>query len=257
MSPAPELDPASAASTGAEDLRIEECAVRAWPALESVESDGWLLRATPGVGRRRSNSAIPPAGPDAPPGLDAVESFYRRRGLDPLIQVAPSHRHAELDARLAERGYARESPTLVLRAPLAGSVHPDPWVRLGARDKQWKWAYEAIGGADPSVERVVDRIPGRTAFARALRDGEIAGVGAGVLDGDRVGVFAMGTAVEHRRQGVAGSVLSALLRWGFEAGATGAWLQVEETNHAARRLYAAHGFTPSHRYHYRRLRFPG
>ncbi len=253
-----------------EDLDIEECAVRSWPALVTGESGGWLLRATPGVDRRRSNSAVPPRSPGSNPGsdLDRVEEFYRRRGSDAVIQVGPAHRHHGLDRYLAARGYEVESPTLVLRVrltvpgpgeptlPVTGSVRPG-WfhVEHGHRDREWTLAHDAITGRDDaSAELVLDRIPGRTSFARALHGRAVLGVGFGVLDtvAPKLGIFAMGTAVQHRGKGVAGAVLSALLRWGAAAGATSAWLQVEESNHAARGLYAAHGFVLSHRYHYRR-----
>ena len=43
-------------------LLVEELAARAWPAAEALRLDGWLLRHTPALSRRRSNSALPLAG---------------------------------------------------------------------------------------------------------------------------------------------------------------------------------------------------
>lgn len=43
-------------------LLIEQLAVNAWPAATVQLVDGWLLRHTPAVARRRSNSALPPPG---------------------------------------------------------------------------------------------------------------------------------------------------------------------------------------------------
>ncbi|MHB1433711.1 MAG: hypothetical protein ACYCVZ_16570, partial [Streptosporangiaceae bacterium] len=45
------------------EWQIEAHAARAWPAASAVPVDGWLLRHTPGVLRRRSNSVLPPLGP--------------------------------------------------------------------------------------------------------------------------------------------------------------------------------------------------
>jgi ribosomal protein S18 acetylase RimI-like enzyme len=39
--------------------RIEEHAVVAWPSTHAEQGGGWLLRHTPGVGKRRNNSALP------------------------------------------------------------------------------------------------------------------------------------------------------------------------------------------------------
>ena len=38
---------------------VEELAARGWPAAETLRRDGWLLRHTPSLTRRRSNSALP------------------------------------------------------------------------------------------------------------------------------------------------------------------------------------------------------
>ena len=56
----------------------------------------------------------------------------------------------------------------------------------------------------------------------------------------------------QRRKGLSRAALSALLRRGQEAGATGACLQVVADNHSAIRLYESLGFANElYRYHYR------
>jgi ribosomal protein S18 acetylase RimI-like enzyme len=240
----------------AEDLVIEEVAVRAWPALVAEEEDGWLLRATPRVARRRSNSALPPVH-GALGGLSLVEAFYKERNTDILIQVSPAHRHEELDRHLEAQGYQLDAPTLVLRAPVAQAgraERPSCRVELSKRDDHWTRTAAAIDGrAATDGELVMDRITGQTVFARAIRDDTGLGVGAGVLDDGWFGIFSMGTLPAYRHSGVATALLAALLHWAQDAGAHSAWLQVEENNLAARRLYDTHGFEYSHRYHYRRL----
>jgi GNAT superfamily N-acetyltransferase len=240
------------------DLLIEGLAVRAWPALVTSAVNGWLLRATPGVARRRSNSALPPA-QDALAALPEVEQFYRQRHAPVLVQLSPAHRHKELDSHLADRGYLVSAPTLVLRASLSpaelGQQHSAPnGVELGERDEQWTQALEAIDGrVDAAGDLVMDRIPARTVFAKAVQERSGVGVGAGVLENGWLGVFAMGTDPSYRRRGVASAVLRTLLEWAQREGAHSAWLQVEANNAAALALYEAHGFQLSHRYHYRVL----
>src|ERR1700742_4556446 len=94
-------------------LLVEELAVRGWPAAETRRVDGWLLRHTPSLTRRRSNSALP-LGEGADPRV--VEDFYARRGSRALVQVSPAERHTGLDGVLARRGWACEGPTDVLAA---------------------------------------------------------------------------------------------------------------------------------------------
>lgn len=82
--------------------RLEMLAARAWPALEAVRMDGWLLRRMPSVGRRRLNSALP-VGDGA--AVEEVERFYRAHGMTPLVQVAPAEGLHALDAELEARGW--------------------------------------------------------------------------------------------------------------------------------------------------------
>jgi GNAT superfamily N-acetyltransferase len=77
---------------------LEELAARAWPAGESERVDGWLLRRTPSVTRRRLNSALPMGRDGA--ALEDVERFYRGHGMTPLVQVAPAEDLGELDVRI-------------------------------------------------------------------------------------------------------------------------------------------------------------
>ncbi|CAM3877581.1 GNAT family N-acetyltransferase [Nocardiopsis rhodophaea] len=249
----------------ADDIVIDRQAARAWPAMVVEYARGWVLRSSPGVARSRSNSALPPQR-DAVDGLSAVQEFYARRDQPILIQVSPAHRHSMLDDHLADRGFQRLSPTLVMRASLAEEpglkvgrgrrtgVGGERWpVRLGHRDEAWTRTLQWVDGrSDAAGELVMDRIPGRTVFARVMDGATVASVGAGVVDGGWLGVFCMGTRPEYRRRGTATALLRSLLTWGRDKGARSAWLQVEEGNTAARKLYEAHGFEESHRYHYRR-----
>ncbi len=71
-------------------LLIEELAVRAWPAREAVPVDGWLLRHTPALTRRRSNSALALGDGDAR-DLAPVMEFYAHRGRRASAGFERSH----------------------------------------------------------------------------------------------------------------------------------------------------------------------
>jgi GNAT superfamily N-acetyltransferase len=233
-------------------LLIEELAARGWPAAEALRCDGWLLRHTPSLPRRRSNSALPLAGEHG--DLALVEDFYARRGARALVQVSPAEERAGLDAELAGRGWTREGPTDVLvvdagtalAATVAGEValsdRPDPdWVAA--------WATcEGRADADEHARVVLERIEPTTAYARAAAD---LGVGLAVCERGWAGLFCVATAASARRRGIAGHVVHALTAWAVEHGARRLYLQVESANAPAHALYGRVGFTRSHGYHYR------
>lgn len=82
-------------------------------------------------------------------------------------------------------------------------------------------------------------------------DGEPVGIGRAVAEDGWTGVFTMATIRTARRRGVGGLALSAIAQWGEANDAPHLYLQVEQSNVAARRLYPAAGFTEPAEYHYR------
>ena len=73
-----------------------------------------------------------------------------------------------------------------------------------------------------------------------------------VHDGELAGLFEIATAEAARGKGFGRRIVLSALKWARLRGAREAWLQVEAANVAARRLYAAIGFSEVYRYHYRR-----
>jgi ribosomal protein S18 acetylase RimI-like enzyme len=233
---------------------LEALAARAWPAAESERVDGWLLRRTPAVQRRRSNSALP-IGRDGA-SIETVERFYRGHGMTPLVQLAPAEELVALDTELAAHGWRADGATDILVArdvPVSATAGVDVTVRDSV-DRAWLEAWVAAEGrsdAEETYAHVLRLIPSPAGFAIAHVEGRAAGVGIAVCKSGWSGVFCMATDPAVRRRGVARAVLASLAAWSRERGAWRIYLQVECDNRAARALYAALGFERSHGYHFR------
>jgi GNAT superfamily N-acetyltransferase len=231
-------------------LALERAAARGWPASEVEEAGGWLLRATPGLGRARSNGALPLV-PD--PDVDLLEAWYAARGRPAGVQVAPLERHGGLDDRLAARGYVAEYEVDVLTAPAADLPAPaEPVALLSAASSRWldAWGRAEEREDTPAHARtVLAAVAGRAAFALSPRG---LGVGMAVRDPREpvAGLFCLATSRAARGQGVGTAVLRALAEWAAGDGAELLYLQVGRRN-PAQALYRRHGFTRSHGYHHR------
>ncbi|GGQ05364.1 GNAT family N-acetyltransferase [Streptosporangium pseudovulgare] len=251
--------------------RIERCAALAWPAAVTEEHEGWLLRHSSGVTRRRSNSALPPPAPVR--SIEHVERFYRDRGAPVRVQISPAEHHRELDARLAGLGYRVESGVAVLTARTgdvvaatarataipAAEVRADaapavPVVEVAGDPGGWLAVFADLDGHSDSEtvgREVISRIAGPAAFLSVSHEGRAAAMGMVVADSGWAGVFCMATRPDLRRRGLAAAVLGAGARWAAGQGADRLYLQVEKDNLAARALYERVGFTYSHGYHFR------
>lgn len=222
---------------------------QAWPAPAVTDLAGWRLRFADGV-TKRANSVWPAAEPDdVEAAIDEVERFYARRGLPSTFQISGGSRPGDLDDRLAARGYEIVDPTLVMtRALSEGSDTVEGLAPLPSREwlELW-WSVDGRGGPAElkTAEEILTGVP-----AIYARIGD--GIGRGVLQDDRLGIYTMAVAPHARRRGLAGQVLDTLLTWGAARGAREAYLVVVEQNTAARALYDGAGFAVAGGYHYRR-----
>ena len=250
---------------------------RAWQPVESEPLGEWTLRAAyekgpreahPGgavVGRRagftrRANSALPLGDPgmELDAALDRVRDWYATRDLPAYVQTATGAEGAQelLCAELEKRGWRSEVTAEVQvggLAPIADLDADVSAVRLDrSLDESWLHRYQRFGVPGPHVLQVLSSGPS-VWFASITGTGDIpAAIGRCVVDGRWAGFMAVEVAPEHRRQGLATTVMAALARRALDEGASAAWLQVESDNDGARALYAGMGFQVHHHYHHYR-----
>jgi N-acetylglutamate synthase len=235
--------------------RLEAHALQAWPATITERLDGgWVLRATPGLDRGRSNHALTPCRPlresEMPGAIERVEAFARAHGIHAGIQVSPVSLHGTLMSELDRRGWGTRWPVLVLagrRDSGAWSTAPVAVVREDHATPEWlaAWARCEPGrDVQAHASTVFRRLAGRASFAR-LDD---VAVGVAVEADGLVGLFCLAVDPARRRSGLGTALVRALLA-GSEASV--AYLQVEERNAPAVALYERLGFGEAYRYCHR------
>ncbi len=233
---------------------LENVAANAWPAAERQALDGWLLRASPAP-TRRVNSVLANDVLGKMPfaaRIEAAEDFYIRRGQPPRFQLTRGSRPKHLDSQLADRGYEIEAPVDVQVAAvkdLVGLRESDALHIAGQLNTAWMQVY--ADGFNRDVTSVIEQITGQTAFLTFEKDDTVVGVSLGVLEQGWLGVFGMQTRPVHRGRGIGTAMLTGLAAWALALGAHGVYLQVEQDNPGARRLYERHGFRTVYSYHYR------
>ncbi len=215
-----------------------------------------MLRFSQGFSKRaNSANAVAPVG-DFGALIPPIEAAYRRRGLPPLVRLAPLA-GPEADATLKAAGWARIGETLVMTA-FIGDTAPDPACQITpAPTESWRDGF--AGARDIPADRraihdlMIDRITPARAFATMALDGHPLAWGLAVAEQGWVGIFDIVTRPEARRRGFARKMVASLLAWGRATGATKAYLQVVADNDAGIGLYGALGFVEAYRYHYRVL----
>ncbi|WP_406862964.1 GNAT family N-acetyltransferase [Streptomyces sp. HUAS MG47] len=232
---------------------------RGWPPVESEPLGEWTLRASGGF-TKRANSALPLGDPgtDLDTALERVRDWYAARELPAYVQTATGAEGTQelLCAELDKRGWTREVSAQVQiggLAPVADLDADVSAVRLDRDlDESWLQRYQRFGVPGPHVLDVLRGGPS-VWFASVPGTGPIpAAIGRCVVDGRWAGFMAVEVAPEHRRQGLATAVMTALARRALDEGASAAWLQVESENDGAQAMYTGMGFQVHHHYHHYR-----
>lgn len=231
---------------------LERAAADGWSGVEQEWIDGWLLRAGHGF-TGRANSATPIEPQASPSSLAAIENWFARRGLPPVLLLPD--RLGDVPA-----GWTTRDETLVMAADIARLQLPSESVSLitDAPDDDWLGLYRYRGRPlpDGALEVITSVHDGVAGFARiGSAASEVLAIGRGAVtsapDGRRwVGLTAIEVAESHRRNGLGTRICGETVVWGRELGATHAYLQVSATNTGAIAMYRAMGFVDHHRYRY-------
>jgi ribosomal protein S18 acetylase RimI-like enzyme len=245
----------------------EHRALASWPAQEVQWLGSWALRASQGYSSR-ANSVLAVDSPAVPLGeaLPLVSSFYSSRALPARAQVVVG---SEEQQALASSGWTPARPgeadTLFQVASVSSARRvvrralPDvvPAVTVTPRvDGAWLADDHRALAAGAAAVAVLEG-PADVGFVSVVSGTEVLAKGrvargAGAVPGDEdwAGITNVWVSPTHRRQGLGTVVMSAMLDWAAERGATTAFLQVRGDNAGAIAAYERLGFVSHHAYRY-------
>lgn len=240
----------------------EEAGLNAWPALQEIHYDGWLIRLGEG-GTRRTNSVnvIGPGSRALEDKIAHCEAIYAAHQKPSYFRIR-SNAPPDLEKALDARGYVSEADTLTIYMDYGATPPPHaaaPKVELLTTPSQeWLDAHTTLSDLPPDEGAILNKMAKKIAVPAAFgavrgTSGEIASLAYTAVHDGLATLNWVVTGPEYRRHGLSRTVLSELLRWSETHGAKGCCLQVLSDNHSAIALYKSFGFTTElYRYHYRK-----
>jgi N-acetylglutamate synthase len=246
---------------------IEELSMNAWPSLQTMLYDGWILRFSEGY-TRRANSVNPlyQSKYDLNEKIAECERLYFGEGIDTVFKMTNASFPLELDQILSERGYQHQAETSVQVLGLEGDERlPKPPEETTSlfEDVSDEWLssfceMNAISDRKKKMaagKMLMNTLPPKRLASISNGEGKIVACGLAVLQAGYIGLFDIVTLKEFRRRGLARQLTLALLHWGKENHASKAYLQVVIGNEPALNLYRSLGFVERYRYWYRVKKF--
>jgi GNAT superfamily N-acetyltransferase len=244
-------------------MEIETASRLAWPALEEQELPFGVLRYARGTDRRANSlSLYPNARFENAELISVTENFFARRNIAPTVRllqpcVSSFEDEVAIDTALAYRGYEKQSLTHSMLLDLDEvALGDDSESCHELTVKPWLCAWYELTNRQTenlAIHNItLAKIKSPHLFLANRNDeGCALSSGMGVLAFGALGLFGIATAKEYRNRGHASKILASLLNWGRSRGARYAYLQVEESNHAALSLYQRWGFRKLYSYWYR------
>jgi len=235
--------------------RLEELSLNSSSPPGQLVYDGWLVRLSPGKAKRaRSVNAVYPSSLQLEEKIGYCERLYAACDLPTLFRLTPFSQPAGLDRALESRGYRRFDATAVEAAPIAAPGAADPQV-LPMVLEDWVGAVASLRGSPDAHRRGhLARLDGMPLAKRAVAirsAGEVVATGLAIIEQDCAGLFDIVTHERERRRGHARRIVAGLLAAAWELGARHAYLQVQQDNAGARKLYSQFGFEEKYLYWYR------
>ena len=239
---------------------IEELSLNAWPALQTVLVDGWVLRFAKGY-TKRANS-INPLYPSTLPlevKIKTCEEIYQKQNLPMVFKITSKSTPTNLDDHLERSGYQLLSPTSVqiLRLEKMNPDHDPAIVASDRSTEEWIDQYLRMSILQPNqietLTLILQKIVPEHRLFTLIEKGTAVACGLAVVQAGFVGLFDVVTDPSFRRRGFGARLVDRMLLWGKQQNAKMAYLQVILDNSPAINLYQKIGFVEEYQYWYRSL----
>lgn len=240
----------------------EELQANAFPALQTVQYDGWAVRFGGGF-TYRVNCANPMYAEvlPVPEKVSYVEGLYQASDLNlsifKLHEGVEQERLNHLETLLQEKGYQRLRDGNIFICDLNTFVKkPNATVVVSpVMTDEWLDGFLTMNGTADAQRQaaagMLKNIHYPIAAAAVYEDGRMIACGLGVMERGHVGLYDIYVDAACRRRGLGGDVCTAIMKAGRENGCHTAYLQVLADNHGARALYRQLGYQENYGYWFR------
>jgi ribosomal protein S18 acetylase RimI-like enzyme len=236
---------------------IEELSMNAFPSLDSLYYDGWIIRMSEGKSKR-VNSVYPlyPSSIESEEKIKYCEQIFEENRLRRVFKLTEMKTCKGLDQSLRSKGYRESGRTLLQNISLDDFDYDSYEEFEFLRDFSKEWYRDLCDAENRSaldslvVADAWKKVAARQCYIAIKKNGKRIAFARGVLERGYIGIYSVFVCHDFRGRGLGESLTRELMAYGKRAGCKEAYLQVEYDNAIARKLYKQIGFRDMYQYWY-------
>ena len=256
------------------DFTIEELTMNAWPSLQTLLYDGWIIRMAGGY-TKRANSINPiyscenkcranPVNSNSSSNIKLqekikkCEELYRLNNLPIIFKIIDCDEYKLLDRKLEDLNYEKLDLTSVqvCKKIKPTKIHEEITTEVQITEDWKRCFYSCYNISNMETMGIIDKmlknIRHPIICVLYIDNGQYAGCGYGVVESGYVGLFDIIVKEEFRGKGIGKKLVETILAQSKERGADKAYLAVVNNNIIAKKLYQKIGFIEIYKYWYRK-----
>jgi GNAT superfamily N-acetyltransferase len=242
------------------DFTIEELTMNAWPSLQTILLDGWIIRMANGY-TKRANSVNPIYSfeNNLDEKIKYCEKLYSGNNLPAIFKIIECEEHKIIDKKLGESNYEKIDITSVQICDKIENVNlkPNKIIADNKFTENWKNCFYYCNNINDAkiketIENMLKNVRHEAISVYKMENDTFIGCGYGVIEKGFVGIFDIIVKQEFRGKGYGKEIVETILAKSKEAGVKKAHLSVVNNNETAKKLYAKIGFKEIYKYWYRK-----
>ncbi len=241
------------------DFTIEELSINAWPSLQTLLYDGWIIRFANGYGNR-SNSINPiyPSKIELEEKINYCDKIFDRYKLPTTYKIIECEEHKSIEEKLGQLNYKKIHPTSIQTCKTIKILKNNYNGIIIENNFDNKWIDSVINFNKIEEKNIITfkgilkNIAGEKIVVYKKAENEIAGCSFGVIDNNYVGIFDIVVKESERGKGYGKEIVETILSEAKKKEVTNSYLQVMLDNPIALKLYKKLGFKEIYKYWYRK-----
>jgi ribosomal protein S18 acetylase RimI-like enzyme len=241
------------------DFMTEELSMNAWPSIQTLLYDGWILRMANGYTKRANSiNLLYKSTINLEEKIEYCRNLYLQNNLPAIYKLVECDEHKIIDNKLEILNYEKLDITSVQICTdfeifdnnsneiIINANFTNEWINGFIECNNIKSEYIE------TLKTMLKNTTGKKIVIAKRIDGEIIGCGYGVIENGYIGIFDIVVKGNRRGNGYGKEIVQTILSEAGKAGIKKSYLQVVNNNITAKNLYGKLGYKEKYKYWYRK-----